>query len=831
MEMIVVLLVVSPLALAVWLIIRALRAQNHIEELTRRMDDLQLDVARLKDSLAARKPSPETTKPVQPVTPPSPKPETVAVPPPVIIPPRPPEIIPPISPRPEPALAALPEKTSFEMQLGTFWLVRVGIVMLLAGLAFFANYAYHHIVGKLGAAGKISLLYLASGLLLGAGAWWQRRNAKATLKNYAQVLFAGGLAAVYFTTYAAHHVPPLRVIGSALLDGGLLLAWAGVIAWLADRHKSEIMAIFAIGLAFFTSVITRVGEFTLYSNLILTLAAVGFLVRNRWAALSFASLVTSYAGYAFWRFLRDDGWRWALPDENLWLGAIFLAGYWLVFTVATFWSRSEKLSGASRAAFLTLNNGAFFILFLLTMLQVRSGGFWKFSLGYGVTLLALALAAKKFLSAEPLAKNSYLTQGLLLVTLGFIAKFSGLQLALVLGAESVALFLLGSQRRSPVLKSFAALAAALASGWCVAGLKQFDAAGLWTGGGLGALLAFNAFWAHRQADEKNTALLRSEPAFFTFFACVSWLAATWINVTEEQLPLVLALEAVALTLSLHLLRVREITLLGQFFLILAQFIWLFYFHVVWLHFHTAALPWWNPLALIAITLGMSVWWARQKILPTGLARAYRWVAVAMSLLWVWDYAPERQQVWALMLLAALIFTLAWRRRNRETLAASAVYAAAALGALWLRADLKMDIYAPNLLALLALFAMQQILRRAGEKFPLDEKIHGAIIGLAGVSLWRFVSGWAAGFTGGFFITMIWAGLAVLIFTAGMILRERFYRWLGLGVLATAVGRVVLVDVWKQETIWRVLTFMALGAALLVIGFIYNKYQDAIRKWL
>ena len=51
------------------------------------------------------------------------------------------------------------------------------------------------------------------------------------------------------------------------------------------------------------------------------------------------------------------------------------------------------------------------------------------------------------------------------------------------------------------------------------------------------------------------------------------------------------------------------------------------------------------------------------------------------------------------------------------------------------------------------------------------------------------------------------------------------------MLAAAVGRVVLVDVWKQETIYRVLTFMALGVALLVIGFIYNKYQEKIRQWL
>ncbi len=294
------------------------------------------------------------------------------------------------------------------MRLGTYWLVRAGIVMLLTGLVFFANYAYHHLIGKLGPVGKISLLYLASGLLLGAGAWWQRRNVKESLKNYAQVLFAGGLAAVYFTTYAAHHIPPLRVIGSAILDGTLLLAWAGVIAWLADCRKSEVMALFAVGLAFYSSVITRVGDFTLYSNLVLTIAAVVFLIRNRWVSLSFAGLAASYAGYAFWRFLHADGWRWAAPDEGLNFGVAFLAAYWLVFTAATFLSKCEKLSGQNRAAFLTLNNGAFFALFILTMLQVHTGGFWKVCLGYGAMLLALAGLAKKMLPAEPLAKNAYL---------------------------------------------------------------------------------------------------------------------------------------------------------------------------------------------------------------------------------------------------------------------------------------------------------------------------------------------------------------------------------------------------------------------------------------
>ena len=126
------------------------------------------------------------------------------------------------------------------------------------------------------------LLYIASGALLGTGWWWQRQSVRDSLKNYARVLFAGGLAAVYFTTYAAHHVENLRIIFSAGWDGGLLLLWAAFMVWIADRKQSEVLALFAVLLAYYTSIITRVGLFTLYSNLILTAGGIFFLLRNRW---------------------------------------------------------------------------------------------------------------------------------------------------------------------------------------------------------------------------------------------------------------------------------------------------------------------------------------------------------------------------------------------------------------------------------------------------------------------------------------------------------------------------------------------------------------------
>jgi len=118
-----------------------------------------------------------------------------------------------------------------------------------------------------------------------------------------------------------------------------------------------------------------------------------------------------------------------------------------------------------------------------------------------------------------------------------------------------------------------------------------------------------------------------------------------------------------------------------------------------------------------------------------------------------------------------------------------------------------------------------------EYYDLDSRVHAAVIMVGGLSLWLFLTRWVCQHAGGFYLTASWSVLALVLFTVGMALRERMYRWLGLGVLAFALGRIVIFDVWKLETLYRILSFMALGIVLLVLGFIYNKYQEKIKEWL
>jgi hypothetical protein len=407
---------------------------------------------------------------------------------------------------------------------------------------------------------------------------------------------------------------------------------------------------------------------------------------------------------------------------------------------------------------------------------------------------------------------------------------------------------------------------------------------------------------------------------------------------------VLALEAGLLTVSIYWLRVPEIPLLGQGCLALALLAW---------QVHALSpgttLPWWNPLLLIGVTLGLSHWWQRQRVLATSsqvsagwqflyalgvvgllyswlhpqveagtwlalvcllgvgvtaygvgtrawwlaacgqilvliggaqfalqllagqpewywplvplaafgllsfatvkwlerrpgaggpvrepllqIALLYRWSALVMSVWWVCEYIPERERSWVLLALGFAVFLLAGWRKNREALLFGAGFTLSGLVLLWLPAHWNGLVYVPNAIALLALLAQQQIARRQPARYALPEGVPTAVIIVGCLSVWLFVSRWVLQSASGFYLTASWSGLALGLFACGIVLRERVYRWVGLAILAAALGRVVLFDVWKLETLYRVLSFMALGLVLLVLGFIYNKYQEKIRQWL
>lgn len=143
-----------------------------------------------------------------------------------------------------------------------------------------------------------------------------------------------------------------------------------------------------------------------------------------------------------------------------------------------------------------------------------------------------------------------------------------------------------------------------------------------------------------------------------------------------------------------------------------------------------------------------------------------------------------------------------------------------------------ELFLLNLLPMFAVLALQRVARKHPDGAALPDTAHMAAIAVSGLSLWLFLSRWVIQASGGkFFLTASWAVLALVVFGTGFALRERVYRWLGLAVLAGALGRVVLLDVWQLALLYRVLSFMALGIVLIVLGYVYNRWQEKIREWL
>ena len=70
-------------------------------------------------------------------------------------------------------------------------------------------------------------------------------------------------------------------------------------------------------------------------------------------------------------------------------------------------------------------------------------------------------------------------------------------------------------------------------------------------------------------------------------------------------------------------------------------------------------------------------------------------------------------------------------------------------------------------------------------------------------------------------TLGWGVAAFGLFALGFAVRERWYRLVGLAVLAVTLGRLLLVDLSGLPPDQRILTFILLGAMLLAVSYVYT----------
>lgn len=75
---------------------------------------------------------------------------------------------------------------------------------------------------------------------------------------------------------------------------------------------------------------------------------------------------------------------------------------------------------------------------------------------------------------------------------------------------------------------------------------------------------------------------------------------------------------------------------------------------------------------------------------------------------------------------------------------------------------------------------------------------------------------------GGFVGLSWVGIAIFYYILSTILQNKKYRWMALFTLLLTVGYVVFIGTLKLEPVFRIISFLVLGLALLIISILYTR---------
>ena len=244
--------------------------------------------------------------------------------------------------------------------IGTKWLPKVGITILVLGVALYTASKWEHIPPI----ARILLFYVLGAAMLALGIFLERKE---KYKVLGRVLIGGGWAISFFTTYAMRHVEAASIIRSDVLDLFLMLAVAGVMVWHTLRYNSQLVTGASFLLGFVAVSVSHETAFSMSAGAILALGLTVLVVRRQWFELEVAGIVASYANHFYWLYFtfqhfghqKFDGYPASIA---------LMVSYWAIFRASYL---VRKVSD-ERQEFISTIAGLLNPLFFLAVMKYQS---------------------------------------------------------------------------------------------------------------------------------------------------------------------------------------------------------------------------------------------------------------------------------------------------------------------------------------------------------------------------------------------------------------------------------------------------------------------------
>jgi len=407
------LLVLCLLAVALirWIYLRDRLAEmdDRIDTLARLVGQSLRPVAAVPDLPRPAPPPPTSAAPKAPPQAPNPQPPT---PDPLFTPTTPNPLFRPLAP-------------DWESLIGGNWLNKLGVFVLVIGIALALGYSFTH----LGPAGVISISLALSLAMLVSGAVLEPRE---RYRTFARGLLGGGWSALYFTVYAMQSLDAARVIYNQWAGAILLLAVAAGMIVHSQRYRSQTVTGLAYFIAFVTLAITQVTPLSVLALVPLAASLLYVAHRFSWRAFAVFGLVATYVTCAS----RGD------TGAPLWQVQTIFAVYWLLFEAFDILRPHRAL--------LPLNAIGFLGLSLTKWSHAAPDQIWQFLAGAAIAYLAGAI-----LRARSGGWHAASTLTAALVAAAIFLKLDHQWIALALLIEAELFYLTGVHFRAPYLRQLA----------------------------------------------------------------------------------------------------------------------------------------------------------------------------------------------------------------------------------------------------------------------------------------------------------------------------------------------------------------------------------------
>ena len=331
---------------------------------------------------------------------------------------------------------------TIEAHIGSVWLSRLAILVFMTAMALAARTTFWS--ERIGPPEKVMIGYAMALAFIGYGSLSRKGR-----DLFGQVLLGGGLAGLYFTTYAAFFIEQVQVFNAPLWAVPVLLGCLAFMAAVAHLRRCLTVAGIAFFLAYYTVVVSCTQQtpslenmvYALFTSAGVAVATLVFHAAHRWILFTWLALIATHLTHIFFFFRQPAGLE--IPSNlYFWISNGFLTVCFILFSLTCIVDARKTGEYRRMVAPMSGVNSAFFLV--LTWLAIRAEyplEQWMFRLGTAGLFLIFAVLAEMTGPRRNYLFQIYIAKVVIMLTLALQAYLSdsGEKLLVAMAIECLAL--------------------------------------------------------------------------------------------------------------------------------------------------------------------------------------------------------------------------------------------------------------------------------------------------------------------------------------------------------------------------------------------------------